>query len=636
MTKKTSAVGGSWASPLTTERIVSSAISLAEPRIDEDNIYWLESRPMEGGRYVVVRYDAAGDNLDVLPAPYSARNRVHEYGGGAYTVHGNDIFFCNDSDGGIYRVEAGKDPKLLYAAEGERFADLQYVAQLEMLFCVCEKHLQEKSEPENSLVAFSLADTSCYRTLAGGEDFYASPAISPDGQQIAWLSWNHPDMPWDRTCLWLADLDQNGQALNSRKIQDEEASIFQPQWSPDHKLYFSSDGENGWWNIHRWNGDAAEMLCSFEAEFGLPQWQFAMSTGGFLSPGEMLVCYSLDGSWRLARLCTNTGELQTLKLDQTQIGAICTDSNSKSAVLLASSPGELPAIWHYGRNKDQLERLATSGSLNTRAGDISHGEAISYPVPDGTLVHAFFYPPANARFQLPDKTRPPLIVISHGGPTAATSNSYSIKIQFWTSRGFAVLDVNYRGSTGYGREYRRKLNGQWGVADVEDCVEGAKYLVAQNKVDASQLIIRGSSAGGYTTLCALTFHDTFKAGASLYGIGDLETLARDTHKFESRYLDRLVGPYPQQKEIYQQRSPINHIEQLNCPVIFLQGLQDRVVPPQQAEAMVDALKRKGLMVEYVTFENEQHGFRSSESIQRAYREELKFYGRVFGFTPAKD
>ncbi|MGW8247657.1 MAG: prolyl oligopeptidase family serine peptidase [Acidiferrobacterales bacterium] len=634
MNNKKPATGGSWASPLTTDRIVSSSVSLAEPKIEGEDVYWLESRPLEGGRQAIVRYAYDSDNEDVVPPPFNVRNRVHEYGGGAYDIYNGKVFFCNYADGGIYLVESSKAPEPIYVAEGKRFADLKYVPSLNTLVCVCEDHSQANQEAENSLVRFDLAHRDTYQVIASGEDFYASPDISPNGRHIAWISWSHPDMPWDKTRLWLADIDIAGHITNARTLLDEDCSVFQPQWSPDNKLYFSSDEQNGWWNIHCWNGETIDVVCSLEAEFGLPQWQFGMSTGGFISADEMLVCYSQNGSWSLARLCTRTGELQKIRCEHTQVGAI--HANGGRAVMLASSPTELPGIWLYDGSNRNLERLASSGSLKTEPEDISIGQPISYPVADGTEVHAFFYPPASARYRLLDNELPPLIVMSHGGPTAATSNAYSIKIQFWTSRGFAVLDVNYRGSTGYGRDYRQMLNGQWGIADVEDCVAGAKFLVARNKVDANRLAIRGSSAGGYTTLCALTFHQTFKAGASLYGIGDLETLARDTHKFESRYLDRLVGPYPKEQDLYRQRSPIHFIDQLNCPVIFLQGLQDKVVPPEQAESMVEALKQKGLMVEYVTFATEQHGFRSSESIQRAYREELAFYGRVFGFTPASN
>jgi len=632
MQKKTPAAGGSWKSPLTTERIVSAAISLAEPRLDGDDVYWLEGRPLEGGRQVIVRQSADGEIDDLLPAPFSARNRVHEYGGGAYTVHDGTVYFCNDRDAGIYRVSGGHKPTALFHETGLRFADLVVDASGQSLFCVCEDHRQPGHEPVNSLVCFDLRQPGKgYRPIAEGDDFYSSPAVSPDGSMLAWISWSHPDMPWDWTRLWLADLLESGEIANSRCLLDDGSSIFQPTWSPDNRLYFSSDRDHGWWNIHRWQDEQPINLCPMEAEFALPQWQFGMSTSAFLSAEQMLVAYTSNGGWSIGLLCTSTGELQRLKSDQSRFSAI--HAANYRAVMLASSPTELPGVFLY--QDRSLMRLSPPSRLSVTAGDIAIGEAVSFPVNEHDQAHGFFYAPKNSRQKLLPEELPPLIVIGHGGPTAATSDAYNVKVQFWTTRGFAVLDVNYRGSTGYGRDYRQSLNGQWGVADVEDCVAGARYLADNGRVDHNRLIIRGSSAGGFTTLCALTFHDVFKAGASLYGIGDLETLAQDTHKFEARYLDRLVGPYPQSRDLYRQRSPIHHVDQLKCPVIFLQGLQDKVVPPSQAEAMVEALQQKGIMVEYVTFTDEQHGFRNSETIQRAFEAELGFYGRVFGFTPAE-
>ncbi len=632
------ATGGSWSSPLTADRIASATISLIEPRSEQERIYWIEGRPMEQGRQVLVERLPDGSTRDLTLAPFSVRNRVHEYGGGSYTVHGHRIYFCNDADGGIYLIDNHQPPRRLLAEAGLRFSDLACSADGQ-LYCVCEDHRPNHSKttdnaPVNTLIIVSTEKTDTFETIAAGDDFFASPTISPDGRRIAWISWSHPDMPWDRSRLWIAELSEHGMAIDHRILLDDGSSIFQPSWSPDNKLYFCSDRQNGWWNIHRWDGNTIENLCPFDAEFGLPQWQFGMSVYGFLSAGQILTSYSQNGVWQLGLLCTHTGELQQIKSDKTLISAMHAHDNT--ALMLASSGNELTGIYQYNHDTRTLNLIKASGSLELDQAMVSKAEQLDFPTANHSLVHAFFYAPSNSRYRLPENELPPLIVISHGGPTAATSSAYNAKIQYWTTRGFAVLDVNYRGSTGYGREYRQKLDGQWGVADVEDCIAGARALVAEKRADPDRLIIRGSSAGGFTTLCALTFHDTFKAGASLYGIGDLETLVTDTHKFEARYLDRLVGPYPETKDTYQSRSPIHHTDQLKCPVIFLQGLEDRVVPPQQAEAMVTVLKQKGVMVEYVTFEHEQHGFRSGEAIKRALESELAFYGRVFGFAPASN
>ena len=631
MTEKIQAPGGSWVSPLSAERIVGGTLSLSEPRIHNQDCYWIEGRPAEGGRQVLVHCDASGQQRDLTPAPYSVRNRVHEYGGGTYVVAGNTVYFCNDGDHGIYciRLNGGIDP--VHTGPFLRFADLVFDETGHRLFCVCEDHHPDYDEPVASLVSIDPAKPDKLTVIAHGEDFYASPAISPDGMQLAWLSWSHPDMPWDRTRLWLAAIDKQGNACNATCIFDKNSSVFQPQWSPDNQLWFSSDHKEGWWNLHRFIGNRIESACPLAAEFALPQWQFGMSVYGFLSAEQVLCSYTANGLWYLARLCTRTGELERIKSSRTWFNAVHAADNQ--AILLAAAPDSMTEVMRYDHESRSLHTIAVSGNLDMKAEDISIGQAVDYPTTDGTTVHGFYYAPRNRHYRLPDDEKPPLIVLSHGGPTAATSNAFNVKVQYWTTRGFAVLDVNYRGSTGYGRAYREQLNGQWGIADVEDCVAGAAWLTDQGRADASRLIIRGSSAGGYTTLCALTFHNLFKAGASLYGIGDLEALLRDTHKFESRYLDRLVGPYPEMRQTYHDRSPIHFADRLQCPVIFLQGLEDRVVPPQQAEAMVLALRRNGIRVEYVTFEGEQHGFRRADTIKRAYEAELAFYGEVFGFKP---
>ena len=632
MTDKTQAPGGSWASPLSTERIVGGILSLSEPRIEDEHCYWVEGRPRDAGRQVLVTRDAAGHTRELTPPPFSVRNRVHEYGGGAYVVAGQVVYFCNDGDNGLYSIQPdGRIEPLLVDAR-RRFADLVFDAIHQRLYCICESHLPGLAEPQASLVAIDPARPDSVTVVASGDDFYASPSVSHDGRQLAWISWSHPDMPWDRTRLWLADISPSAAISNARCVVDNMGSLFQPQWSPDHRLYFSSDHDRGWWNLYRLEDSKIVSVSPHPAEFGLPQWQFGMSVYGFLSAEHALCAYTSDGLWYLARLCTRTGELERIKSTATWFSGI--RAVDGQAVLLAAGPDRMTEVVRYDNRTRSLQTVATSGNLEIDAADIAIGETADYPTADGSTAHGFFYAPRNGCYCLPQGTSPPLIVFSHGGPTAATSNAYNIKVQFWTTRGFAVLDVNYRGSTGYGRAYRQSLDGQWGVADVEDCVAGARWLAEQNKVNSSQLIIRGSSAGGYTTLCALTFHDVFSAGASLYGIGDLETLLRDTHKFESRYLDKLIGPYPEMQQVYRDRSPIHFVDQLNCPVIFLQGLEDKVVPPQQAAAMVQALRDNGIRVEYVTFEGEQHGFRRADTIRRAYEAELEFYGKVFGFTPA--
>lgn len=622
---------GSWPSELTAERVVRDSVSLSEPRVHRGRRYWLEGRPAEAGRQTLVMQQGDAQPCELTLAPYHVRARVHEYGGGAYAVDGDSVYFI-DTDGGFYRIAdvEAPAPELVVRVAGIRLGGFVVDRGRQRVYCICEDHRIEGREPVTSIVAIDLRQPGQEpSTLVRGEDFYSSLALSPDGRQLAWLSWNHPDMPWDRTRLWLADLD----AFEPRCLIDDEESVFQPEWSPDGVLYCASDRDRGWWNLHRWTGETLENITPIEAEFGLPQWVFGMSVYGFLSSEEILASCSREGRWELMRVHLRSGELEAIAMPYSDMKSV--RSEDGEAVFLASSPTALPVVLSW-RGANEMQVLRNSGELGLQAEEIAIAEAIDYPTADGSIVHAFYYPPTNPRAEPLPGERPPLIVMSHGGPTAANSDAFSVKVQYWTSRGFALLDVNYRGSTGYGRAYRRALNGLWGVADVEDCVHGARYLAAEGRIDPGRTIIRGSSAGGFTTLCALTFHDVFRAGASLYGIGNLESLAKDTHKFEARYLDRLVGPYPAERERYRERSPIHHIDQLSCPVIFLQGMLDRVVPPSQAEAMVTALKEKGIPVAYIRFEQEQHGFRKGESIRRAYESELAFYGRVFGFTPADE
>jgi dipeptidyl aminopeptidase/acylaminoacyl peptidase len=473
------------------------------------------------------------------------------------------------------------------------------------------------------------------QVLVSGNDFYSSPRLSPDGKQLAWLTWNHPNMPWDGTELWVAQLRADGSLGQRQQVAGGvDESVFQPQWSPDGVLYFVSD-QSGWWNLYRAQAGEwrVEPLCEMEAEFGVPQWGFDMSTFAFESARRLICTFVQAGNSYLASLDTETLELEPIEVPYSLLAGL--RAAPGRAVFVGGSPTKPEELVQLDLNTGQRYVLRRSEELSVDAGYLAVPRAIEFPTENGLTAHAFFYPPKNRDYAAPPDERPPLFVISHGGPTDARSDVLSWRVQYWTSRGFAVLDVNYGGSTGYGRAYRQRLNGQWGVVDVDDCVNGARYLLGLGLVDGQRLVIRGGSAGGYTTLCALTFRDVFKAGASYFGIGDLEALARDTHKFESRYLDRLVGPYPERRDLYRERSPINFTERLACPVIFLQGLDDQVVPPNQAEMMVQALRAKGIPVAYLPFEGEQHGFRRAENIKRALDAELYFYSRVFGFDLAE-
>jgi dipeptidyl aminopeptidase/acylaminoacyl peptidase len=622
---------GSWQSPITADVLVSSSVGLSAVAVDGDDIYWLESRPLEGGRQVLVRRDAAGGAADLTPPPFNVRSRVHEYGGGAFSVKDRTAYFVNFADQRLYRQEPGRDPEPLTHGEGTRYADISVDARRGLLYCVREDHRDPGREPVNTIVAVDLASGS-ERIVAEGHDFFAAPRLSPDGGRLCWLSWDHPNMPWDGCELWLAQLDDAGTPSPPVLVAGgRDESIFQPEWSPDGALYFVSD-RSGWWNLYRWDGKQTEPVLPRQAEFGGPQWSFDARSYAFLDDGRILAAFTESGSGRLGLVDPNAATLEVIDLPLTSFGG--PRVSGASAYFVAASPASPPALYALGLADRSLQALRWSTDLRLDPGYVSVAQLVEFPTEGGLTAYAFYYPPANKDFVAPEGEKPPLIVMSHGGPTSATSSALSLQKQFWTSRGLAVLDVNYGGSTGYGRAYRERLKGNWGVVDVDDCVNGARYLVQRGLVDGDRMAITGGSAGGYTTLCALAFRDVFKAGASHYGVGDLEALARDTHKFESHYLDSLVGPYPARRDLYLQRSPLHHPEGLNCPVIFFQGLEDRIVPPNQAEAMVEALRRKGIPVAYLAFEGEQHGFRRAENIKRSLEAELYFYGRIFGFEPA--
>lgn len=624
---------GSWRSPISATSVTEKTVGLGSVCVVNKEVFWLEARPEEKGRNVLVKLGSNDTVTELTPQPFNVRTRVHEYGGGAYLITENAIYFSNFSDGRVYQ-QLGKETPQAITPENSacRYADFILDSQRNRLICVCEDHSQADSEPTNSIVAIDL-NTSAITPLATGHDFYTSPRISPDGTQLAYVSWNHPAMPWDSSYLWLGKIQSDGSFDCLELIAGgTEESICEPKWSPDGFLYFTSD-RSDWWNIYRRNSDGSiECLQQMAAEFAYPHWVFGLSTYSFITADLIVCAYSQNGSWHLGTIQTQTKQFQGIDTPYTDLASVT--ASDGHALFIAGSTDRPTAVVKFNLETQQPTIIKQSGELTIDSGYISLPQAISFPTENHCLAHAWYYPPQNKDYSAPVGELPPVLVKSHGGPTAAASVNLSLRIQYWTSRGFGYLDVNYGGSIGYGRQYRERLKGNWGIVDVQDCVNAAQYLVQQQLADGERLVISGGSAGGYTTLAALTFYDTFKAGASYYGVSDLEILARDTHKFEARYLDSLVGAYPQEKAIYQERSPIYHLDRLSCPVIFFQGLQDKVVPPNQAEMMVEALKEKGLPVAYVTFPDEGHGFRQAANIQTALQSEFSFYSRVFGFDLA--
>jgi dipeptidyl aminopeptidase/acylaminoacyl peptidase len=623
---------GTWPSPITAERIAAGSRRLAQPFCHQGAVFWLEGRPEEGGRSALMRW-RDGQVECLTPRAYSVRSRAQEYGGGACSPGpGSSLFFVNDADQGIYQQELGdKDPRidLLVEIEDVRFADLLWDPWRERLIAICEDARDPGAEPRASIVAID--PSGGLDTLAEGEDFYASPRLSPNGRYLAWLSWNHPDMPWDSSRLWVAEFKGNGELAGPIEAAGGgDESICQPEWAPDGSLCFVSDRDDGWWNLYRWDGETSTPMTQEQAEFGLPQWQFGMRSWAFCGDGALLCARTSRGLWHLARL--RDGRLQDIAEEWTTIAHL--HAADGQAVALAGSPERPASVLRIDPDSGSTEVLAQSTDIELEPALLSRPEPIRFPTGDGEEAYGLFYPPANPKCRVPDGERPPLIVKCHGGPTGATDSALDLRIQFWTSRGFAVVDVNYRGSTGYGRAYRRRLYGGWGEIDVGDCAAAARHLAESGRADPERLLISGSSAGGYTALAALSFTDVFAAGASHYGIGDLEALDRGTHKFESRYTQRLVGPWPESRALWHARSPLRQAERLDCPVIFFQGDEDKVVPPDQAEAMAGALRERGIPVAHVVFKGEGHGFRRAENIRDSLNMELSFYGRVLGFEPA--
>jgi dipeptidyl aminopeptidase/acylaminoacyl peptidase len=624
---KTIAPFGAWISPVTTDLMTAAAISLGGLTVDGRTLYWLEGRPGESGRTVLRRRAADGTIVDLTPMPVNVGSRVHEYGGGAFGVENGVVVYSERKDGSVWILAPGAPPRRIVTPEGCRYADFEFDSKRRRVLAVREDHRDRPpTNPEAAIVALPLDPAGAESVLVKGPDFLSSPRLSPDGRKLAWIAWDHPDMPWDRTRLLCAGVAADGARDLPRLVAGAAPeAIVQPAWSAQNVLHFSSD-RGGWWNLyaHRDGGDVA--LCPVEAEIGGPHWVFRQRFYAFLEDGRIVAAVVRDGIRRAALIAD--GRLEPLDLGQV---AECPQPFAGGLAYVAAPPTAPPAILIKSSLDDAPVEVRAAAPSILPEETISIGEPIEFPT-SHRAGHAFWYRPKNCDFEGPPGDLPPLVVLSHGGPTSMTSNAFNLNIQWWTSRGVGVVDVNYGGSTGYGRPFRRLLDGRWGLVDVEDCRAAADYLAAKGLVDGARIAIRGGSAGGFTTLAALTTTDRFRAGASLYGVADLMLLAKDTHKFESRYLDRLIGPLPEAEALYAARSPIHHLDRLACPVIFFQGEEDRTVPPNQAETMVAAMNARSLPVAYYLFAGEGHGFRKAETLRRVLELELDFYGRVFDFT----
>jgi dipeptidyl aminopeptidase/acylaminoacyl peptidase len=640
---------GSWTSPITLDALVEQSAGFGFPLATSRFTYWSERRPADGGRVVLMRQpnDGGGPGEDVFGASFNARTLAHEYGGLAYTVHTDDtVYFSNFADQRLYRISANTDEPQPITAEPPSERSVRYAAPMltpdgRYIVTVREQHPapDDPARVVNDLVVLPTDGSREPTVLADGHDFFGRPALSPDGSRVAWACWDHPNMPWDGTGLWEAELEGDMSLGTLRLVAGGlNESVIQPKYSSDGRLHFVSD-RTGWWNLYSADQHGATNLAPMEADLGEPDWAFGLSSYAFLADGRVLASWSEGGLSLLGILVPGTETFIRVDTDFTSFRDLRTAPDGSFVVALAGSSTTPESVVRIAPREDESAEIEVVKRSREKAVDprcLSLPEPFEFPTEDGLTAYALYYPPKNADFEAPAGELPPLIVRSHGGPTSAASSVLNYGIQFWTSRGFAVVDVNYGGSTGYGRAYRERLRGNWGVVDLDDCVNAALFLSNSGRADKRRLLIHGGSAGGYTTLCALTFRDVFAAGASYFGVADAGALARETHKFEARYLDSMIGPWPQARATYEARSPIFHTDQLRTPMILFQGLEDKVVPPAQAETMAAALAEKGVPYAYVAYEGEQHGFRVAENIRRTSEAELYFYGRVLGFTPADD
>jgi dipeptidyl aminopeptidase/acylaminoacyl peptidase len=600
-------------------------------------VTWLEPRPAEGGRSVIMGRSADGPIREITPPGFNVRDTVHEYGGAAYWMHGQSIYFANYEDQRLYRQPIGGQPQPITPEPnthwGLRYADGCLAADGRWIVCVRERHHPDR-EADNELIALPADGSAEAQIIAGGRNFYSNPRISPDGTRLIYLCWDHPNMPWDGTELWAADLAADCTLSHDQLIAGgPDESIFQPEWGADGAITFCSD-RSGWWNLYRWQAGKVTPLTQVEAEIGAPLWELGYQMYAFLSGGRIACIACADGKEQLC-LVPAGGQPQPLPINFAGYAGSLVSSGDDTLYFSAGGPTQPNVIAQYRVGSNELTIVRQTVDLPFDRAYLSEPQHITFPTTGGEVAHALYYPPTNPDYQAPPGEKPPLLVQSHGGPTDCAFTMLRLPYQYWTSRGFAVVDVNYRGSTGFGRAYWKKLYGQWGVIDVEDCISAAHYLADRGLADPQRMAISGGSAGGYCTLCALTFHDDFQAGSSWYGIGDMATLTGDMHKFESRYCDMLVAnTYPAPKDVLFERSPIHFTERLSAPMILLQGLEDKVVSPDQAEAMARALDEKGLPYVYLAFEGEQHGFRKAETLIRCFEAEEYFYSKIFGFEPA--
>jgi dipeptidyl aminopeptidase/acylaminoacyl peptidase len=636
----TTAPYGSWASPITTDLVASEGgVSFAYLDISEEGVYWTESRPQESGRSALVFRPHGGEPTDVVPSEFNVRTRVHEYGGGAWFRHGRVAFCSSFDDSRLYRIEEpGAEPRPITPEPSEphalRYADGRVFAGGHLIVCVRELH--GEGEPVNELVVLPADGSSEPKVIATGRDFYAAPRPSPDGSSLAWLAWDHPHMPFEGTDLCVADLASDGSLSNGRRVAgSEQESIFQPEWSSDGLLYFVSD-RTGWSNLYVERDGEVHPLTSEEAELGYPQWVFDLSRYAFLADGRIACIFTRAAIDSLELFDPQSGNLELLDLPYTTYSSPSLQSHGTRLVFPASTPIDAAAVIELDLDSGDRKILRRSTEVKLDERYISVAQPVDFPGADGLNSHGFYYAPANSDFSGPDDELPPLVVFVHGGPTAHVSPSLDLQVQLFTSRGIAVVDLNYGGSTGYGREYQDRLRGRWGEIDVEDSAAAARYLGDRGDIDLARVQITGGSAGGYTTLMALAVRDEFASGVSYYGVADLVTFHEDTHKFESHYDEYLVGPWPDAIDLYRDRSPVVHADSISDPLLLLQGLDDKVVPPSQAEVIVDALKRRGIPYAYIAFAGEGHGFRKAENIKRASEAHLSFLAQVSGFAPADE